>query len=427
MEPAVLVFDEPTANLDPVGTQDVFALLAAQKAQGRHTIILIEHKLDELMRLIDRVIVLGNQGNLLADGAPRQVFRDQAGLLQMHGVWTPQVCMLAHRLGPSQLELEPFPITLEEMEAALRDKVIGRKDDFLSLSDQALLPDPPAAAPAIEVRNLSFSYGPNRALADISLQAPHGDFLAIVGANGAGKTTLAQHFIGILTPPPATVFVNGQDVSQISGRELARQVGYVFQNPEHQFITDSVFDEVAYGLRVMGLAGSEIETRTIQLLDMFGLVYYAKANPFTLSHGEKRRLSVATMLAMGQRILILDEPTFGQDQRNAEALLSLLVGLHHKGCTVIVITHDMTLVAEYARRVAVMAAGQLLFHGVPHALFAQPELLAQARLTLPPLARLASRLAEYQPQLRECITLAEFSRLEIRNAEIGALANRSEK
>lgn len=425
LEPQVLVFDEPTANLDPVGTRDVFALIAEHKRRHQHTIILIEHKLDELIHLVDRVVVLGERGAILADGPPRSVFHHHAADLEAQGVWMPQVCRLAHRLAAQGITLAALPVTLEEAVAELgassqrpessgqgpgaRDQGSDRFDPRNPPSDpqslisnprspipdpRSLTPDPQSPTPdlAIYVRALSFDYGRQRILDGISLQVPGGEFLAIVGANGAGKTTLARHLMGILPPPRGTVFVNAHDVSRMTAHELVRQIGYVFQNPEHQFITESVFEEVAYGLRVQGLLEPEIATRSTSMLERFGLARYARANPFTLSHGEKRRLSVATMLAMGQDILILDEPTFGQDQRNAAAMMDLLQALHCEGRTIIMITHDMALVAEYANTVAVLNQGRLLFHGATPQAFAQPDVLEQARLTLPPLAQLGARL-----------------------------------
>jgi len=435
MEPSVLVFDEPTANLDPLGTRDVFALIRRLKLSGHHTIVLIEHKLDELMQLIDRVVVLGAQGAIVADGPPRTVFSEYAGVLDERGVWVPQVARLAHRLRAQGITLEPFPITLPEAEQALRTRsgdaqawrtretqethgtaeqrdaaTSGFVDRYALASQQQTA----GAAAAIDVRKLSFSYGRRRILEQIDLQVPRGDFLALVGANGAGKTTLAQLLVAILRPPHGTVLLDGHDVTRLDSRRLFRQIGYVFQNPEHQFVTDSVADEVGYGLRVLGLADDEIAARTAALLERFGLARYARANPFTLSHGEKRRLSVATMLAMGQQTLILDEPTFGQDQRNAEALLALLSALHDEGRTIVIVTHDMALVAEYARHVAVLAGGRLLYHGAVPALFGQPELLAQARLTLPPIAQLAQRLARDDAAWAGVQTLEQATRLAVR-------------
>jgi energy-coupling factor transport system ATP-binding protein len=254
------------------------------------------------------------------------------------------------------------------------------------------------------------------ALTEVSLRVVQGEFLAIVGANGAGKSTLAQHLIGVLSAPAGRVLIEGQEIGRIPARQLIERVGYVFQNPEHQFVTDSVFEEVAYGLRVKGLDASETNDRANAMLERFGLLKLAKANPFTLSHGQKRRLSVATMLAAGQRTLILDEPTFGQDQRNADALMSLLRELHAEGRTIIVITHDMALVAEHAGRVAVMARGRVIYDGGTAALFKQRDVMEASRLTPPPVARLAHRV----PGLRGALTIDDaLRRYELAHAATG--------
>lgn len=404
IQPEVLVFDEPTANLDSMGTQQVFALLAELKSRGKHTLVLIEHKLDELMHLIDRVVVLNPQGGILADGPPRQIFDEHGPALQQMGVWMPQVALLAHTLRQRGVALPLFPITLGDAVRAFRPWVAA------ATPPAPAEPASPAKAtpPALSIQHLSFNYGQQAALQDVSVHINQGDFLAIVGANGAGKTTLAKHLMGILRPPTGTIQLQGVEFNEIPTQELARKIGYVFQNPEHQFVTETVWDEVAYGLRVMQTEEATLANTTQALLETFGLARYAKANPFTLSYGEKRRLSVASMLALGQDVLILDEPTFGQDERNATALLEILQELNRTGKTVIVITHDMRLVLENANRVVAMSAGRVLFDGAPAALAAQPALLSEARLTLPPLARLSALLATEQPHLRQVLTLNDY-------------------
>ena len=413
MQPEVLVFDEPTANLDSMGTQQVFALLAQLKARGQHTLVLIEHKLDELMHLVDRVVVLDPQGRLLVQGEPRRVFAEHAAELKRLGVWMPQVCLLAHALRQRGVPIPKFPITLGEAVKVLEPVISHPGPQNGKATTTQRQPD---AQPMVEVRNLSFSYGSTPALHNVSMRVERGQILAIVGPNGAGKSTLARHLIGLLMPPAGSVYLQGVDLCRVPAKALARQVAYVFQNPEHQFVTERVADEVAFSLHAAGAPEVEVQARTAELLATFGLARYARANPFTLSHGEKRRLSVAAMLAMGQDVLILDEPTFGQDERNAATLMSLVQDLNAHGKTVIMITHDMRLVAEYASQVAVMMAGRVEFSGRPAQLFEQPELLARAHLNLPPLARLATLLASQHPHLRGSATIHDFLALAYRAA-----------
>lgn len=391
MQPPVIVFDEPTANLDPAGARDVFARIADLKHAGRHTLVIIEHRLDALMGLVDRVVVMGEQGRIVADGSPYHVFDQHFEQLQQLGVWMPQVSALARRLGA-----RPAPVTLDEAEDLLRARRLSVARPASSAGDSAQSPGPSPATPldqrALCARHLSFRYASRVALDDVDLCVPRHDFLAIVGANGAGKTTLAGCMAGVLKPPPGAVFINGVDAASLSAQALARQVGFVFQNPEHQFVTDTVADELRFSLRRSDLPRAEIERRVEEMLARFRLDRYAGANPFTLSFGEKRRLSVAAMLMLDQEILILDEPTFGQDQHTAGELMALLRGLHAEGRTIVIITHDMALAAEHACHVAVMRAGRVVLHGPTRQVFAQPDVLTQARLDLPPLARLARRL-----------------------------------
>jgi energy-coupling factor transport system ATP-binding protein len=262
------------------------------------------------------------------------------------------------------------------------------------LAPGAVADVPVARAGAIlEVGRLSHTYaGSDRpAVHDVRVEFGPG-ITAIVGANGSGKSTLARLCVGMLTPPPARIRLNGIDVRSHSRRELARQVGYVFQYPEHQFIGRSVLDDVAFGLRRAGVGESQARERAMAMLDEFGLAALAEAHPYSLSHGEQRRLSVAAMLVLDQHVLFLDEPTFGQDRRNSDLLLERLTALAHLGRAIIAITHDMRLVAERADRVVALAEGELIFDGTPRELFADAATLRRARLAPPPVWRLSAAL-----------------------------------
>ncbi len=252
-----------------------------------------------------------------------------------------------------------------------------------------------AAASVITVRGLSLARGRTAVLHDIDLEVGRGEFVAVVGANGAGKTTLIQAIAGVVPPPRGTVRVDGLDVGRTDTRTLASRIGFVFQNPEHQFIANTVFDELAHGLRLQRLPEDEIRERTGALLERFGLTAKAQTHPFLLSGGQKRRLSVGTALVAGAAVLALDEPTFGQDRARADELLGLLRELNHEGTTILVVTHDMQLVAEYADTMVVLAGGRLLARGATPDVFSDAALVERAGLRLPPLARALNGLTRH--------------------------------
>jgi len=203
--------------------------------------------------------------------------------------------------------------------------------------------------------------------------------------------------MGLSKVRPGMIFIDGRDSTTYPAHELARRIGYVFQNPEHQFVTERVWDEVAFGLKGLGLSQEEITLTVDRLLTRFGLSSYAQFHPFALSHGQKRRLSVAIMLAVGQELIILDEPTFGQDRHHAVELMDMLKELQREGRTILMISHDMALVAEYAEFVAVLSRGMLLSSGPVNRLFEDNELMAQAGLRLPPSIDLIRRLTAKLP------------------------------
>lgn len=396
MRPSILVLDEPTANLDPEGTRELFAILRELRASGRYTILLIEHKLEELMEMTDRVLVLGRDGRIVADGPPREVFYRQYDELVQEGVWLPYAVQLAQRLIQRGVPVPGAPLTVretvkmletvhltEEVRELVLHAAVGRKSEAAANAEPEIV---------LEIKPAEFTREQDGVLKPMHLRVPKGDFLALVGQNGAGKSTLARYMIKLLRAEPDVIYLQGLDLAKWPAQLLAREIGYVFQNPEHQFVTNRVSDELAFGLKSLALAKEEVDARVERMLERFGLAAYADANPFQLSHGEKRRLSTASMLIAGQRLLILDEPTFGQDQRNARQLMRTMKELQESGHTIVIISHDMGLIAEYADHAAVLKAGRLIFHGRTRELFDREELLAEAGLGLPPSIELERRL-----------------------------------
>ncbi|WP_353115965.1 energy-coupling factor transporter ATPase [Microbacterium sp.] len=338
----VLVLDEPTANLDPQGAADVHGALADLVAEGDRAVILVEHDVEAALPFATRAIALDQQGRTVFDGAPGDL---------------------------------PASVT-------------ARRD-----TSPARMPDGAPAESAITARDLVVTRRGDELLRVGALDVPAGSFTAIVGANGAGKTTLLQALTGVAPPPRGTVRIAGLDAGAASPAQLAGRVGYVFQNPEHQFIAHTVHDELAHGLRLQRVPSEEIDRRVAEVLDRFDLAHKADTHPFLLSGGEKRRLSVGTALIARPQVIALDEPTFGQDPARAAELLTLLRELQGEGTTVVVVTHDLGLVAAHATHLAVLEEGALRAFGPAEDLLSDPVLLTDAGLR-PSASGEGSRTAE---------------------------------
>jgi energy-coupling factor transporter ATP-binding protein EcfA2 len=400
MDPSILVLDEPTANLDPAGRSHFFTTLARLKEERRATIVLIEHHIDLALPLVDRVLAVDRSGKIIAHGKPRSVFGNHASRLEEQGIWLPAAVRIAQQLRGRGLPVHGCPLFLEESEKAF--VAVLKQGAGLRREDPPVAPnrsrgEAPAGTgdagggaaaaatrmKAVEMQRVAYAYPEGtQALREVTLEVDHGGLLALVGANGSGKSTLARLLCGLLRPQAGSISLLGRDIRTMTGSRLVQTIGYVFQNPEHQFVTEKVSDELAYSLK-RHVAQEQVGERIEALIRTFALGGYEEANPFSLSQGEKRRLSVATMIALDQPILILDEPTFGQDMASARALMELVERLNERGTTIILITHDMSLVLDYAQAVAVMNHGRLLFRGSPAELFCSEEILESAGLAAP--------------------------------------------
>ncbi|PQZ54551.1 MULTISPECIES: ABC transporter ATP-binding protein [unclassified Microbacterium] len=388
----LIVLDEPTANLDPQGIDDVYAALAEVVATGDRAILLVEHNLDAAMDFVTRTIVLDREGRVVFDGPAAEVIREHADELVRMGVCLPAATLAALRLRDQGLSLVPLPLTPQELGHALE------QEDVSSRAARSTPEDVPSSGrerddetkhgePIIRARGLIVRRRRTEILHGIDLDLEAGSLTAIVGANGAGKTTLIQALAGVVPPPRGQVSVDGIDPGTASPRDLAARIGFVFQNPEHQFIAATVFDELAHGLRLRHVPDAEISTRVDEMLTRFGLDHKADVHPFLLSGGEKRRLSVGTALITRPRVLALDEPTFGQDRARAAELLDLLRNLRAEGTTIVIVTHDLQLVAEHTTHVVVLADGRVRAVGPTASLFQDEQLFADAGLRLPALQR----------------------------------------
>jgi energy-coupling factor transport system ATP-binding protein len=246
----------------------------------------------------------------------------------------------------------------------------------------------------IEVEDVHFSY-PNgvKALKGISLTIKNGEFVAIMGQNGAGKTTLVKHFNGLLKPSEGKVRVDGVETTKTSVAALARNAGFVFQNPDHQLFSETVEEEVAFALKNFGFKAEVIEQRITWALNLLGLTQYRKTSPFLLSGGERKRVALASVLAWNPSTLILDEPTIGQDYQQKEKLRQFVVQMQTQGKTVVIVTHDVEFVAECNPRVVLMKEGTIVADGEGREILTTPEVLAQSSIVLPQVAQIFMKLA----------------------------------
>lgn len=263
-------------------------------------------------------------------------------------------------------------------------------------------------APLVDVKDVYFSYGGvTPALQGVSLSILRGEFLALAGANGSGKTTLAKQFNGLLRPDSGDVHVDGSNARERSIGELARTVGYVFQNPDHQIFLPSVAEEIAFGPRNLGAHGAELDERVDEALTMFELSHLRTRHPTLLGAGVRRRVALAAVYAMRPRLFVLDEPTGGLDRRAAEGLMTILDGIVAEGRSVVLITHDMRLVGEHARRLVLLNEGKLLADGTSGVVMRQFDLIERAGIRPPPVARLSAELADLGMPF--CLSVAEFA------------------
>ena len=385
LRPSVIVLDEPTTDLDPEGRAEVFELIAKLRAQGL-SLIVIEHESEEL-RGADRIIVL-REGEIAADGPPSQVFA-RTELLTECGVRPPGLGRVLKLLG---IDVQPKSVD-HAYDSIVRayPRLTSNRVDAKSNSERTLATIASASA-FIEVENLSYSYpGGPRVLDSIDLKIDAGEFIAIVGQNGSGKTTLAKNIVGLLQPATGRVTIDGKDRAEMRPAETAREVAYVFQNPDHQIFAATVEDEVAFGPRNFGLGDDEIRHRCDEALEAVGLQGERQSDPFLLSKGERQRLAVASVLVLRPRMLILDEPTTGLDHREQLRMMALVRDLNGAGIAIVIITHTPWLVAEYARRVVLMRKGAKIFDGGVREFFMQDELLRSSSFRAPEITELSRR------------------------------------
>jgi len=381
MKPEIIVFDEPTAMLDPKGRNAVLDIIKKLKSEGK-TIVLITHFMEEAA-LADRIVVL-EKGEIALRGKPIEVF-SEVEKMQKLGLNVPVQILLSHELGILKtLDLDLFAKYVKE-----KHKPINIEKTAKMLNSENVL----------KAENLTHIYSPNTtfqkiSIENINLKIKKGAFLGVIGHTGSGKSTLIQHFNALLKATTGTIIAFGENIENIKDLRLLRQkVGLVFQYPEYQLFETTVFREVAYGPRNMGLSEEEIEKRVKYALDLvdIGEDFYEKS-PFELSGGQKRRVAIAGILSMQPEVLILDEPTAGLDPEAKDSILTQIKKMHENGTTIIIVSHSMEDIAKFAHSVIVLKEGQIKYNDIPERVFENDRELQKYGLDIPILSKIAKKL-----------------------------------
>ena len=383
MHPEIYVLDEPLANLDPQGRAKVLELVTDIAREFGKTMIIVEHALEEILPYVQRVLVM-DKGRIVRDGSVEDVLK--AGDIKQV-FKRPDITRLAQAI-----DLPGFPLRPEKLVSAMQEKYTLHKirDTFQHSRGNG------KGDPVIVMDNVSHRYeaGVN-ALHDVSLTIHQGEFIALLGRNGSGKTTLVSHIIGLLKPSHGKVTVVGQDTVDTPTHVLARHVGFCFQNPNHQIVSFTVQDEMKFGLKAHGIAESEYAERIDKALRVVNMEEYANAEVFDLGKGQKQRIALASVLTLEPEMLVIDEPTTGQDPEMTHEIFEIIKRLNQNGTTVLVITHKVDYAAMYAKRAIVLNHGYVKFDGPIDDLLKDEALMQANSLELPDITRLARQLAEY--------------------------------
>ena len=377
-ESPILLFDEPLANLDPKSGQDIIELIDQIHKEEGTTTLIIEHRLEDVLhRPVDRIVLI-NDGRILFNGIPDQLLATD--LLTQNGIREPLYLTTLRQLGVDLDKEEQLAnldnLSISKGQVQLQTELVKETVELQSL---------------FKLEDVSFSYDDRPILKSLHLDIKKGEKIAIVGKNGAGKSTLAKALSSFIQTEGRYLWEE-QDIKGDSVAERAERVGYVLQNPNQMISTNMIFDEVALGLRLRGVDEQEIETRVYETLKICGLYEFRNWPISALSFGQKKRVTIASILVLGAEIILLDEPTAGQDQKNYTEIMEFLEELHQKGHTIVMITHDMQLMLDYSDRALVMVDGELIADTDPASLLSNPELLVKANLKETSIFNLATKL-----------------------------------
>ena len=370
----ILLFDEPLANLDPATGKRAIDLIDRIHKKNNTTILIIEHRLeDALYRDVDRIVVVGD-GRIVADVRPDELLT--GSVLKEQGIREP-LYITALKYAGCRIDKADLPQHIESMNLLPYKEKVQNWYDKVQLTKKT-----PNREPALEIRDLSFSYTPGQpVLSHIDFSIFRGEMVALVGKNGAGKSTLASLICGFMQPDQGEIYLNGDNLAGYSIKERGEKIGLVMQSPNQMISKPMIYDEVALGLRVREVAEEKIKERVFETLKICGLYPFRNWPVSALSFGQKKRVTIASILVMNPEVLILDEPTAGQDFRHYTEIMEFLRRIHEKlGITIIMITHDMHLMLEYTDRAIVIADGKMLADDTPAHILTNEEISDRAYL-----------------------------------------------
>lgn len=389
--PDILCLDEPTTDLDPIGKLGIFSLAKRLHQNSELTLVIIEHETEEALHA-DRLIFM-KKGEIIEDGHPKDLLKqidktDALGIMPLQ--------MVAFFSQFKTLKRDALPLNPDEGLTTFKQLNLSIDEEkhrkLIELDHQR---ENNYGKTIIDIQNLKHIY-PNgtMALNNVNLTIRENEFIAILGHNGSGKTTLAKHINGLLTATEGDIWVSGKNTKDVSIFEIGRDVGYVFQNPDHQIFAHTVFDEVAFSLKIRGCKENEIETRVKEAIHAVDMDGYEKEDPFSLTKGKRQRVAVASILSARPKVIIMDEPTTGLDYTEQKKTMALIQRLNQSGHTIIMITHTMWVVSEYAHRVAVFKNGEIILNGRTRDVFANEEALSQSSLKAPHIVSLSNQLGK---------------------------------
>jgi|LGOV01.1.fsa_nt_gb energy-coupling factor transport system ATP-binding protein len=416
MEPSILVLDESTSQIDPLGVVEVLSLIQKLNKELNMTIVMATDKGEEVARIADHILVL-DEGREVAYGTPREIFAD-TGFFTRFMIRSPQVSQLGSILEAKGHPLPTFPIVLKEAHDGIVELLDGKSTPVVNesvrseiVSSEKSETKTSAPKPIITVDHLTYVYQPRDVLAvdDVNFEIKEGEFVAIIGQNGSGKTTILKNLLGLLHPTEGKITVAGLDTSQAAVADLARHVGFVLQNPDQQLFAETIEQEIAFGPQNLGVDEDEVMRRVDEALEMVDLDCDKMEFPPALSKGDRAKVVIASALALNPEIMVLDEPTTGQDYKGCHQILQIARKLHQENRTVVFVTHHMALVAEYAQRVIIMCEGKILLDSKTEDVFGQPEVIRKAHIIPPQITELSQNLPESLGLPRTPLTVEHLS------------------